>query len=58
MHPNVYSRIAYNSQIMEIGQVSIDWWMGKEEVVYTYVYTHTYMYIYMYIYTHRNNTQP
>ena len=26
----------YNSQIMELAQLSIDWWMDKENVVYTY----------------------
>ena len=31
MHPYVYSSIIYNSQIMEAAQVSIDWWMDKED---------------------------
>ena len=34
MHPDVYSSIINNSQIMEIAKVSIDWWMDKENVVY------------------------
>ena len=40
MHPNVYSSIIYNSQIMEAAPVSINRWMDKEEVLYLYVYTH------------------
>ena len=34
MHPKVYNSIIYNSQIMETAQVSINWWMDKEDVVY------------------------
>ena len=34
MHPDVYSSIICNSQIMETAQVSLEWWMGKEEVGY------------------------
>ena len=34
MDPDVYSSIIYNSQIMEAVQVSIDWWMDKEDVVH------------------------
>ena len=44
MHPNVYSSIINNSQIMERAQMSISWWMDKEDVVYMYngwIYTHT-----------------
>ena len=33
MHLDVYSSIIYNSQTMEIAQVSIYWWMDKEDVV-------------------------
>ena len=33
MHPYVYSSIIYNSQDMEVAQVSIYWWMDKEDVV-------------------------
>ena len=33
MHSNVYSSIINNSQIMERIQMSINWWMDKEEVV-------------------------
>lgn len=29
-----YSIITYKSQAMEAGQVSNDWWMGKEDVIY------------------------
>ena len=36
MYSNVYSSIINNSQIMEIAQMSIDWWMVKEEVVSIY----------------------
>ena len=36
MHPDVDSSIIYNSQIMETAQVSIDGWIDKEEIVYTY----------------------
>ena len=34
LHPYVYSSIVYHSQDMEAAQVSINWWMGKEVVVY------------------------
>ena len=34
-HPDVYSSIIYNNQIMETVQVTIDWWMDKD-VVYLY----------------------
>ena len=34
MHPNVYSSAMNKSQIMERAQISIDWWMDKEYVVY------------------------
>ena len=33
-HPYVYFSIIYNSQIMEAVQVSIHWWMDKEDVVH------------------------
>ena len=36
MHPKVYTRIIYNSQIMETAQMSTDWWMDKEDVAYIY----------------------
>jgi len=36
MHADVYSSIIYKSQILETTQVSIDWWMDKEDVVYIY----------------------
>ena len=32
MYPDVYSTITYNSQIMEMAQVSINSWMDKEDV--------------------------
>ena len=38
MHPNVYSSTINNSQIMETAQMSIDWWMDKEDVVCTYMW--------------------
>ena len=34
MQPYVYSSIVYNSYDVEAAQVSIDWWIGKEDVVY------------------------
>ena len=34
MHPNTYSSTINNSQTMERAQMSTDWWMDKEEVVY------------------------
>ena len=37
MHPNVYSSTINNSQIMERAQMTINWWMDKEDVVYTYI---------------------
>ena len=36
MHPNDYSSAIDNSQIMGKAQMSIDWWMDKEDVVYIY----------------------
>ena len=36
MQPDVYSGIIYNSQIMEAAQVSIDWWINKEDVICIY----------------------
>ena len=36
MHFNVYSSNINNSQIMERTQMSIKWWMDKEDVVYIY----------------------
>ena len=36
IHPDVYSSTINNSQIMERSQMSMDWWMDKEELVYTY----------------------
>ena len=38
MHPNVYTSIIYNSHTMEAAQVSTDWWMDKEDVIYTVEY--------------------
>ena len=35
-HPNVYSSTINSSQSMERAQMSIDGWMGKEDVVYIY----------------------
>ena len=37
MHPEVYGSIINNTQIMERAQMSIDWWMDKEDVVHTYI---------------------
>ena len=34
MYPNVDSSVITNSQTMETAQVSIDWWMDKEDVTY------------------------
>ena len=39
MHPYVYCSIIYNSQIMEVTQVSINKWMDKEVV---YIHTMEY----------------
>ena len=36
MHPNVYSSIVYNSQHMEATYVTINRWVGDEDVVYVY----------------------
>ena len=36
MHPNVSSSTINNSQIMERAQMSIDWQIVKEDVVYIY----------------------
>ena len=33
IHPYVYRSIIYKSQEMEAAQVSIDWWMEKEDMV-------------------------
>ena len=35
MHPDVYSHIIYDTEIMQRTQMSIDWWMDKN-VVYVY----------------------
>ena len=40
IHPNVYSSTINNNQIMERAQMSIYWWMDKEDV-YTHTHTHT-----------------
>ena len=37
-YPNVYSSTLNNSQRMEGAQMSIDGWMDKEDVIYTYIY--------------------
>ena len=37
MHPHVYSSTIDNSQSMERAQISINGWMDKEHVVYTYI---------------------
>ena len=34
LHSNIYSSTLNNSQIMERAQMSIYWWMDKEEVAY------------------------
>ena len=34
MHHYIYCSIVYNCQIMAGGQMSINWWMNKEEVVH------------------------
>ena len=36
IYPIIYSSIINSSQIMDKAQMSIDWWMDKEGVVYTY----------------------
>ena len=36
MHPNVYSSISYNNQIMETAQISTSGWTDKENVVYIF----------------------
>ena len=36
VYPNVYSNATNNSQIMGRAQMSINWWMDKEDKVYTY----------------------
>ena len=41
MHSNVYTSTINNSQIMERTQMSIDWWMDKEDVICIYIYIHT-----------------
>ena len=33
MQPDIYSSIIYNSHTMETAQLSINWWMDKEDVV-------------------------
>lgn len=35
MHPDIYSNIIYDSQIMETVLVPIQWLMDKEEMVYS-----------------------
>ena len=36
MHPSVHCSTTYNSQVMEATKMSINKWMGKEDVVYLY----------------------
>lgn len=36
MHLDVYSSIVFMSQIMGTAQVSINWWMDKEDAEYIY----------------------
>ena len=38
MHPGVYSSIPYALEDTESAQVTIDWWMDKEDVRYTQQY--------------------
>ena len=68
MHPNVYSSAVNNSQSMERAHMSLNWWMGKEDVVcvcvcicvcvcvcvcmYVYIYIYIYTHTYIYIHTH------
>ena len=42
MHPNVHCSTIYNSQDMEATWMSINRWMDKEDVEYTYVYSMEY----------------
>ena len=37
MYPKVHSSTINNSQTMKRAQMSINWWMDKEEVVYIYI---------------------
>ena len=37
IHHSVHSSIVYNSQYMEATKLSIDKWMGKEDMVYIYI---------------------
>ena len=37
----MHSSSIYNSQDMEIAQVSIDSWMDEEDIIYMYTHTHT-----------------
>ena len=50
IHPHVYGSAINNSQIMERSQMSINWWMNKEDVVY--IHTHTYIHTYTHTHTH------
>jgi hypothetical protein len=34
LYMNIYSGIIYNRQKMEAIQISTDWWMGKQNVLY------------------------
>ena len=36
LHPYIHSSIIYNSQKMETIQMSINWWIGKQMMVYTH----------------------
>ena len=38
MHFNIYSRIINDSQIMEEAQMSINWWMEKEDFIVSHIY--------------------
>ena len=43
MYPNVYSSAIDNSQIMERAQMSINWWMNKEDVRNIYICVYIYI---------------
>ena len=52
MHPDVYSSIIKNSQILEKAQMSTNWWMDEEDVACIYIHIYIYIYIYINIHTH------
>ena len=55
MHPNVYSSTINNSQVLERAQMSINWWMDKEDAARIHTHAHT---LECYLVTQKNEILP